>query len=457
MEKGIVTMGKKICNVGLRLMIVGLICLSSVSLVLAQEPFTEDSVTVLQSFMGENIGDGFGWVGANIGDINRDGFNEMVITAPFYGSDGSSAGKAYVYSACSGELLNAIEGNPGDLLGFSAASAGDLNRDGIPDYFLGGLGGSRATVYSGRDHQVLLALQGNGGDGFGASVAGAGDVNGDGTPDLLVGATQESSTITNTGRVYLFSGADGAILWQHDGASENSFLGGGLGMVGDLNGDGAPDQVVAAHGASQAYVFSGVDGTLLFTLNPTDPSGAPPTFGRFFARGAGGDVDGDKIPDIFLGDYNAMRGEANGTGRAYIYSGADGSAIRVFEAETDGDGLGPGRGIPDIDGDGLIDVIVAAWTSSAGTDGGGRVYLYSGADQRVIGTITGNIAQDALGVDALGLSDVSGDGLPDYLVTAVGNDFNGEDVGRAYVVSFSKAPCGSSLFDWLSGFLGLMP
>ena len=281
-------MGKKICNVGLRLMIVGLICLSSVSIALAQGPFTEDNVTVLQTFMGENIGDGFGWVGANIGDINRDGFNEMVITAPFYGSEGSSAGKAYVYSACSGQLLNAVEGNPGDLLGFSAASAGDLNRDGIPDYFLGGLGGSRATVYSGRDHQVLLTLQGHGGDGFGASVAGAGDVNGDGIPDLLVGATQESSTITNTGRVYLFSGANGAILWQHDGESENSFLGGGLGMVGDLNGDGAPDQVVAAHGASQAYVFSGLDGTLLFTLEPTAPSAPPPPLAGSLpvARGA---------------------------------------------------------------------------------------------------------------------------------------------------------------------------
>ncbi|MEM7031209.1 MAG: integrin alpha [Chloroflexota bacterium] len=446
-------MNNRIFGATVSLLMAWVMWMSIADVTLAQDPFIEDNIMIHQSFAGENIGDGFGWVGANIGDINRDGFNDMIITAPFYGADGSSAGKAYVYSACSGRLLNEVEGDPGELLGFSAATVGDLNQDGVSDYILGALGGSRATVYSGRDHSVLLTLTGNEGDGFGASVAGAGDVNGDSVPDLFIGATRESSVMTNTGRVYLFSGADGAILWQHDGPAENSFLGGGVGKVGDINQDNIPDQVAAAHGASEAYVFSGVDGTILLTLEPTAPSGTPPTFGRFFARGAGGDVDGDGIPDIFLGDYNAQRGEANGTGRAYIYSGADGSAIQVFEAETDGDGLGPGRGIPDIDGDGLFDVIAAAWTSSAGTSGGGRVYLYSGVDQRVLGTITGNVEADALGVDALSLDDISGDGVPDYLVTAVGNDFNGNDVGRAYVVSFSQAPCGSGIFNWWSNFL----
>jgi hypothetical protein len=102
--------------------------------------------------------------------------------------------------------------------------------------------------------------------------------------------------------------------------------------------------------------------------------------------------------------------------------------------------LGPGHGIPDINGDGHADVSLAAWQSSAATTNGGKVYIHSGKDGSVLHTVTGTMEQDALGVDALSVGDVNGDGGMDYMLTAVGQDFGGVDVGHVYIVNFQAKP-----------------
>lgn len=425
----------------------------------AAAPFVEGDVVTLYTMQGENVGDGFGWVGANLGDLDGDGVNDFATTAPFFGGD-SANGKFYVYSGKSGALLNEATGIEGNRLGYSISTAGDVNGDGTPDYIVGGAGpANRIVVYSGADHTILqdLTTPAHVRENFGASVAGAGDVNGDGHADLLVGATRAdvSETITDTGRVYLLSGVDGTVLWEQLGATPQGLLGSGVGLVGDVNGDQIPDQVAAAPGAGvdglgEAYVYSGVDGTVLLTLRPVAEASSGGTFGTFFASGAG-DVNHDGTPDIFVGDYAAVRGSAPGTGRAYLFSGVDGAPLRVFEAEADGDGLGPGRAIPDINGDGYGDVVLAAWQASAGAPKGGKVYLYSGQDGALLHAVTGGLQEDALGVDALSVGDVNGDGNMDYMVTAVGNDFNSVDVGHIYIITFAQAPSAVTMQPILSG------
>ena len=412
-------------------------------------PFVEGDVQILFALNGEAVGDNYGWVGADLGDLNGDGIHEFATSAPF-GGDNGSAGSAYIYDGKSATLLNQVAGPDGSRLGYALASAGDVTGDGTLDYVIGSFGpAAYVSVYSGSDHTLAYTLTSPSGvlEGFGASVNGVGDVNGDGRNDLVIGAPRAnaSESLTQTGRIYLLSGVDGAVIWEKLGEFPQGQLGAGVGGVGDLDGDGISDVVGAAPNAGttamgEAYVFSGKDGSLLFTLKPQEEATSGGTFGTFFASGAG-DVNADGTPDIFIGDYAANRGEVQAVGRVYIYSGKDGSTLYVFEGKAAGDGIGPGRGIGDVNGDGFADLAIAAWQSSEGTEQGGKVFVYSGKDGSVLHEVTGAIAKDALGVDAFGIGDVSGDGETDYVVSAVGRSFNGEDVGHLYVISFApKSP-----------------
>ncbi len=416
---------------------------------LAGGPIVEPDVQILHTHTGENIGDNFGWVGAKLGDLDNDGFDDYLTTSPGYTTSVSNRGKVYVYSGATGTLLASHTGAPTEVMGYSAASAGDVNNDGTPDYIVGGYGSYNpptrgyAWVYSGATRQQLYEFEGEPGAAFGSGVAGVGDVNGDGFDDVVVGSEWYSSTLgapppNGTGRVYLFSGANGSLLWEREGTSAGDWLGSAVGSVADVNQDGIRDVVAGARRANNrnglAYVFSGVDGTMVLTLTPTAPFSQSNTFGQFFAFGAG-DFNNDDQEDIYIGDYNA----AGGDGRVYLYSGSDGSLIRVIQAFEPGEGIGGGRGVPDLNGDGYDDLIIAAYTSNAGAAGGGKVYILSGADNAILNTITGAVPGDLLGVDALDVGDVNQDGNRDYMVTAVGLDFGGQAVGSAYIVTLMEA------------------
>lgn len=393
----------------------------------AASPFVEPDVNIIHTLTGDPGAGTFGWVAEDLGDINGDGVSDLITSAPFFNG---FAGKVYVFSGADGTLLNDVAAGQPALLGYSATTAGDVNNDGVPDYTAGAPVTSRAFVYSGADHSVILDASGVAGDFFGGSVAGAGDVNGDGYDDLIVGAEDANHSYPLAGRVYMLSGEDGSVLWTQDGRSEGARLGSAVGLVGDLNGDGVPDQVAGARGAGEqgrgeAYALSGVTGDILFTMQSVGLAGENrfgdplPTFGLFFASGAG-DVNGDGTPDIFIGAYNAKQGGTSGTGRAYVFSGTNGHRIRVLNAEEKGDGFGPGRGIGDVDGDGRGDLIVGAYLSDAGADDGGRVSLISGKNGRTLRTFTGTVPGASLGVDALDVGDMNGDGAQDYAITGFG-------------------------------------
>lgn len=416
----------------------------------ADKPFIERSIRILHRYEGENIGDGFGWAGMNLGDLTGDGVNDYLITAPFYAGFTTFEGRAYVYSGADGSLLHVHTGVPGEQLGYSAAAAGDINADGVLDYVISAPysfeapAAGRVTVYSGADHTAIREWTGDEGVMFGYWVDGAGDLNDDGYDDVIVGAQFQGSTPgvrppDGKGRVYAFSGANGDVLWTRDGFNAGDRLGAGVGRISDVDNDGVPDVVASAPAADnfngRAYVFSGADGALVHTLAPTAQTATFGTYGVFFARG-GGDIDGDGTEDVYIGDYYGD----NQNGRVYIYSGANGDLIRQFNAEDPRDGVGPGRGVPDIDGDGHDDLVIASWTSNSGVEEGGKVGVYSGADGSLLHLATGAVPLDSLGVDALPLGDLNGDGKQEYMLTATGLDFAGTDVGHVYIVTFKTPP-----------------
>jgi hypothetical protein len=387
--------------------------------------YLEPEVEVLADFTAEVAGDGFGFVGSGIGDLDGDGASEYIITAPFNNEGGPAAGKAYVYDGATGGLIHTVVGQPLETLGWAVASAGDVNKDGTPDYalgapslFAGPSGQGRVVILSGADHSVLWELFGVPGDGFGFDLDAVGDMNHDKRGDLIIGANRAD---TFAGRVDLVSGKKGNTVWSFQGPDPFGRLGGGVGGIGDVDGDGRDDVAVAAFtggptGNGRAYILSGRDGALLETLDPLP--GGNGLLGWFFVHGVG-DMDLDGVPDVYIGDFSDNTAGA-GAGRGYVFSSADGSVIHAIDGENAGDGLGMGRGAGDVDGDGVPDLLLGAYLSSDGAPTGGKCYLYSGADASLIRTFTSTQPNGQIGFDVVTLGDINGDGVTDFLLT--GND-----------------------------------
>lgn len=104
-------------------------------------------------------------------------------------------------------------------------------------------------IFSGKDNSEIYNLTDNAGS-FGRDIDAGMDVNQDSYPDIIVGAEFETTELTQTGCMYLFSGQAGEILWTCNGENESNLLGGGVGFVDDVNNDTVPDAVTAVRGAN---------------------------------------------------------------------------------------------------------------------------------------------------------------------------------------------------------------
>jgi hypothetical protein len=324
--------------------------------------------------------------------VNGDGYSDVIVGA--YGNT-SYAGKAYLYlggpSGLSAAAWTASGQAAGDYFGHSVAAAGDVNGDGYSDVIIGAC---YANSYAGKAYLYLGGPSGltaasawvaSGeatGNFFGVSVAPAGDVNGDGYSDVVVGANAYANY---AGKAYLYlggpSGLSAADAWTASGETVSSQFGYSVGTAGDVNGDGYSDVIVGAYSyhpgstTGKAYLYlggpSGLSAAAAWTAWGEDESNY---FGYSIA--AAGDVNGDGYSDVIVGAY----GNTGFTGRAYLYLGglsglsSPSAWTASGEAETNDFGCSVATA-GDVNGDGYSDVIVGALGNNGNA---GRAYLFFG-------------------------------------------------------------------------------
>ncbi len=430
----------------------------------------------LRTLNGVAAGDNFGRAAAAVGDVNGDGAPDYAIGAQGNDAGGLDAGRVYVFfggAAADGIADWTLTGAAvGDGFGTALAGAGDVNADGYADLIVGamandagGASAGRAYVFFGGAAPDAVAdwtLTGlAAGDLFGVSVAGAGDVNGDGFGDVIVGASDNDSGGSNAGRATVFFGglapntvADISIV----GTAAGEQLGYAVGAAGDVNGDGFGDVVagapMAAGGAGRAQVyFGGQAPDAVADLVVHGDYGAA-NLGT--ACGSAGDVNGDGVSDLFVGASGNFNEDGTEFGRALVFFGGasvDTLADWTLTAAVTGDEFGRQIAAGDINGDGFADLACGATASSMHSSLGGRVEVYFGGvapDTLADLVLGGAAAGDQFGVVAV-LGDVTGNGCADLLVGAGFVDTPSLDAGRAYLYDAARyvvlSPAGGETWN----------
>ncbi len=464
-------------------------------------------------------------IGSTTGDVTGDGYADVWVGVPGDDQADLEAGAAYLYKG--GEvregLSDAVMTGQGRSQGFGSAvaKAGDIDRDGYVDLLVGAHTSDReeddsdnvgaAYLYRGGsapDSTPALTFRGEGAQGFfGVSVAGVGDVNGDGFPDVAVGGhrvavTAEcgggSSTLPIVGRVYVFFGGPRdemdeipdvvltgeTTLIPRDTAS--ACRGGdefGLRVAGpgDVNGDGYDDLVVGARGydvgsdpatgqdAGRAYVFFGGPWLSGVGAERADVVLTGTSAGDEFGGtvGGAGDTDGDGFADLLVG---GLLRDGVGTDSGVVsWRFGSSSGVSSFSRDLSGAAAGDNFGSAvasagDINADGFADFVVGAFLAGP-DDNGAAVYFTGNANRAEIraATIVGQSQPqvgDQLGISVGGAGDVDGDGFDDTVLGAWHHDeclnplTQGDecfDPGRAYIIpgpaTSTRPP--SSATDWL--------
>ena len=375
----------------------------------------------LHKFTGPLNNSLFGDALGAAGDVDGDGLPDIIIGARYHNVLGMlDVGSAWVYRGGDWSLLHSFTGDSADdTFGTSVSGAGDVNGDGFADLVVGaptdGVSASppfsgSARIFSGLDGALLQLVYGPSSSSTGFSVDAAGDVNADGFADYVVGSPRATyAAIEKCGAARILSGLDGSVIHLSAGTAKDDALGHAVIGALDLNADGYDDIVAGAPmfgpGAGYARAFSGQDGSTLFVLSGQQSN---ELFGEEVA--AAGDVNADGYHDIIIGQRYATTANGYESGAALVFAGGSGHLLVTLAGPTVFDDFGRAvDGAGDVDGDGHDDVFVS------NTGAGAHVTVYSGADWTEIWKVNGP-ATYGFGESLAGVGDADGNGFPDLLI-----------------------------------------
>ena len=399
------------------------------------------------------------WLGLSVtlsGDINADGYADLIVGAPAVEFWGISAKRGWVY-----------------IFYGSGSGIGDCNLS-VPNACT-----PDATITAAGSNDQL------------GTVSYVGDVNGDGYDDIIVGARRAGDN--DQGQAYVFLGSASGIgdcdlsanppCTPHatiTGATINDDLGLSVSGAGDVNGDGYDDIIVGARYAAgvvgEAYVLHGSEDGIpdcdLSAVPACTPdatitgSASNDDFG--FSVSRAGDVNGDGYDDIIVGAPLYDDGVVDDAGRAYVFHGSETGIIpseidppecqisgdpacpvaATITGETAEDNLGTAVSTAgDVNGDGYDDIIAGAPYYNNVVDDEGRAYVRYGSHDGVLSvfqaTISGADEDAFLGSFVFGPGDLNGDGLDDIIVGAFAYGGIGVEKGRAYIIHGSEAGVSS--------------
>jgi len=373
--------------------------------------------------LGESSGDKAGYSVASAGDVDGDGYADLLVGAPYNNAGGKAdAGSAYLVY---GSVMR-------------SASSIDLSSSSVQ------FEGSVAS------------------DNLGISVAGGRDVNGDGCSDILIGAYNYDDSANlhySAGKAYLFYGrgsscyssstlsgtiastsADASFV----GANAYDYLGYSVAM-GDMNADGNAEIILGAYGygtyEGMVYIFKGSDTEMSgeYEVSDADASFTTSSANSYISKTLTyvGDTDGDEYGDILVSSYTTTS-----TGSVHIVRGSSTltgslSAAVTLSGEATNDNFGYSTStIGDLDNDGSQEIIIGAYKYDDSDLDMGKVYILSPDTDTVttadaMATLIGETEEDYVGVSVSGGGDINGDGVEDFIVGAYQAN---EGPGKVYVV-----------------------